>query len=387
MFMTAFGFFALLSGALQLTVPSYALRLVHRFGTHRVGWFVVTAFASLAVLHCLHPMRLLAGVGSMPDGSMDLFYALASGFLLIGMGHLETLLSERLRADIRSRIRLRTVSGRISAHKGAASVAENASEEALATGCAAAVLPGAAKNEAVRQLAGCVGWQLSNSLAIINGHADLLRQNPREPATPEQLRQLSAAAQRATHVARQLLLLGGRYPAVRQSLRLDAMLLRLQPRLQTLLGPRIVLCVNTNGVPTPILADSRLVQHVLFILAGNARDAMPHGGRLTVTLQTLEIREPRAPAGGQAVPGRYACLSLRDTGNGISPGTQERLFEPFFTTKQAGKGLGLGLASVYGALRQLSGWIELSSEPGEGTEFRLYFPSVSHTPEPVCADR
>jgi CheY-like chemotaxis protein len=149
--------------------------------------------------------------------------------------------------------------------------------------------------------------------------------------------------------------------------------------LTSTLGERIRLQAQyAPGVP-PVYADAAMIEQILVNLAMNARDAMPDGGQVTVSVAAVDVAAERAARFPEAVPGRFACLTVADTGRGMEAATLKRLFEPFFTTKEVGKGTGLGLATVYGLVKQHEGWIEAESKPGAGTTFRAYFPIAAAT--------
>jgi CheY-like chemotaxis protein len=152
--------------------------------------------------------------------------------------------------------------------------------------------------------------------------------------------------------------------------------------LDRLLGEHIRLRLVPRPNLPAVEADPSMIEQVVLNLAVNARDAMPKFGTLTITTHTIELDRLEGSRHKNAQPGRYACISVHDTGTGISAETLEHIFEPFFTTKEAGKGTGLGLATVDGILEQHKGWIEVTSIPGEGSEFRVYLPAGSGAVEP-----
>src|SRR5262249_6449922 len=147
--------------------------------------------------------------------------------------------------------------------------------------------------------------------------------------------------------------------------------------LPRLLGEDIALETSfSSGLPR-IEGDAGMLEQVVMNLAVNSRDAMPKGGKLLINTSMVEIDEAYAGQHPDARPGKFACLTVTDTGCGMDRKTMERIFEPFFSTKEVGKGTGLGLATVYGIVKQHQGWIEVTSQPGTGTTFRIYFPGVS----------
>ena len=154
--------------------------------------------------------------------------------------------------------------------------------------------------------------------------------------------------------------------------------------LPRLLGEDITLQTDFAPGLLRIEADSGMLEQVVMNLAVNSRDAMPKGGKLLISTSAVEIDEGYARQQPESRPGKFVCLSVTDTGCGMDRKTKERIFEPFFSTKEVGKGTGLGLATVYGIIKQHQGWIEVSSEPDAGTTFKVYFPAVSQKAEALA---
>jgi signal transduction histidine kinase len=153
--------------------------------------------------------------------------------------------------------------------------------------------------------------------------------------------------------------------------------------LRRLIGPEIEFEINSTSAPVKIVADYGQIEQVVLNLVVNARDAMPEGGRLEVCVDEIELDAAAAHALGDAPTGRYARLTVADTGTGMDEHTLAKLFEPFFTTKEEGKGTGLGLSIVYGIVKQSRGYITVTSKRGRGTTFTIYLPGVS-VPDPVA---
>jgi CheY-like chemotaxis protein len=145
--------------------------------------------------------------------------------------------------------------------------------------------------------------------------------------------------------------------------------------LERLLGETIKLELNAPPYIPAIQGDPGMIEQVLMNLSVNARDAMPKGGNLTISTSSLEVDQAFAATHPEARPGRFVCIRVTDTGSGMDPITMRRIFEPFFTTKEVGKGTGLGLATVYGIVKQHGGWVEVSSQPRLGTTFNVFFPA------------
>jgi two-component system, cell cycle sensor histidine kinase and response regulator CckA len=232
------------------------------------------------------------------------------------------------------------------------------------------------KMEAIGQLAGGVAHDFNNMLAIIRGHADLLLMQPDAlPAQANQsLTQIVAASQRAANLTRQLLAFSRKQAMEPRILDLNEVVKNLTRMLGRAIGEHIDLrCCYSDGLPA-VEADLCMIEQVLVNLVVNSRDAMPGGGQITITLEGVSFDGPAATANSERRAGSFVCLEVSDTGHGIDPAHLSRIFDPFFTTKPLGKGSGLGLATVYGIVKQHQGWLEVDSKPGQGSTFKAYFP-------------
>jgi PAS domain S-box-containing protein len=232
------------------------------------------------------------------------------------------------------------------------------------------------KMEAIGQLAGGVAHDFNNILTVIHGHASLLLDDEElsDPAM-KSAQQIAQAAERAAGLTRQLLTFSRRQVMQPRRLDLNEVINNMTMMLGRILGEDIALQLNYSPQPVFVQADSSMIEQVLLNLAVNARDAMPKGGQLTVRISLSEIGAKRLLYHPDARAGKFACLTVIDNGMGIAPENLRRIFEPFFTTKEVGKGTGLGLATVYGIVKQHHGWIEVESEPGRGATFRVYLPT------------
>jgi PAS domain S-box-containing protein len=235
----------------------------------------------------------------------------------------------------------------------------------------------AQKLESVGQLAAGIAHDFNNILTVIHGYSDSLIARFRgDPSTRDALTQIKNASKRAAALTRQLLTFSRKQIIQPKVLNLNAVLQNLANMLPRLLGEDIILETNyLSGLPQ-IEADTGMLEQVVMNLAVNARDAMPNGGKLSIETVALKIDQQYASNHPEARTGLFSCLTVTDTGCGMDAKTRERIFEPFFTTKEVGKGTGLGLATVYGIVKQHKGWIEVTSEPGSGTSFKIYFPAV-----------
>jgi PAS domain S-box-containing protein len=244
------------------------------------------------------------------------------------------------------------------------------------------------KMEAIGQLAGGIAHDFNNLLTGILGYADgLERELAGDPEKQEEIGEIQRAAERAAGLTRQLLAFS-RYQMSRPTgVNLSRLVTNIVPMLRRLIGEQIVVVEETTPDLSAVLGDQTQLEQVVLNLALNARDAMPRGGTLTIRTALASIDATFAP--GELAPGRHVLLEVTDTGLGMDAATLARIFEPFFTTKEFG-GTGLGLATVYGIVKQMGGTIRVDSEPNRGAIFRLYFPEThvreADKVEPVVAD-
>jgi PAS domain S-box-containing protein len=240
------------------------------------------------------------------------------------------------------------------------------------------------KMEGIGQLAGGVAHDFNNILATIIMQTELVAMTEGLPGEVEEgLRQVLTYAERAAALTRQLLLFSRRQVMQQRDLDLNETVTDLVKMLQRIIGEDVRLQLNLHPKPLITHADPGMLDQVLMNLAINARDAMPGGGRLIIETSEKMVDEEMLHVYPDLVPGRFAWLSVTDTGGGIPADILPRIFEPFFTTKEAGKGTGLGLATVFGIVRQHQGWIKVYSEMGEGTNFQIFFPATDATPEAI----
>jgi PAS domain S-box-containing protein len=230
------------------------------------------------------------------------------------------------------------------------------------------------KMEAIGQLAGGVAHDFNNILTVIHGHASLLVSAELEESALRSAQQITQAAERAAALTRQLLTFSRRQLIQPRKLDMNKIVGNMTDLLGRLLGEDVSLQLNYCPSPATVEADVGMMEQVLLNLAVNARDAMPKGGRLAVRIAIVEVNEAHVRHHPEARVGQFVCVSKSDTGSGIPPENLQRIFEPFFTTKEVGKGTGLGLATVYGIVKQHQGWIEVESTVGKGTTFRIYIP-------------
>ena len=231
------------------------------------------------------------------------------------------------------------------------------------------------KMEAIGRLAGGVAHDFNNILTVILGNASLLLEPSERPIdNREFLRQIVQAAERAANLTRQLLLFSRKQIMRPVCLDLNRSLTATTEMFRRILGENFTLEIHCDPKLAPIKADAGMIDQVLLNLVVNARDAMPEGGRLTIATTMETINASQLEISPDAVAGIYVCLSVADTGIGMNPEILPRIFDPFFTTKEVGKGTGLGLATVYGIVKQHNGWITVESKPNQGSIFRIYFP-------------
>ena len=234
------------------------------------------------------------------------------------------------------------------------------------------------KMEAIGQLASGVAHDFNNILAIIQLQAGLLKAE--QSLSPEQLDfagEIEKSAQRAADLTRQLLLFSRKQALQPRDLDLNEVVTSITKMLRRVLGEDVQMQFKFSPQPLLVHADAGMVDQILMNLTINARDAMPKGGQLIIETSAVEFDEITAAQTSPARPGSFACVSVSDTGCGIPPEILPRIFEPFFTTKEVGKGTGLGLATAFGIVQQHQGWINVHSEAGQGTTFRIYLPRLT----------
>ena len=234
------------------------------------------------------------------------------------------------------------------------------------------------KMEAVGVLAGGIAHDFNNLLSVILCYGDLtLEKLGASDPLRDDIEEMTKAASRAADLTRQLLMFSRQQVLAPRVLDLNEVLEGLEKMLQRIIGADVDLVSRRAPCPLPTRVDPSSLEQVIMNLVVNARDAMPEGGKLTLETGKVELDEEYAKLHLGVRPGPYVMLAVSDTGKGIDKATQARIFEPFFTTKEMGKGTGLGLSTVFGIVKQSGGSIWLYSEPGRGTTFKVFLPSVA----------
>jgi PAS domain S-box-containing protein len=237
--------------------------------------------------------------------------------------------------------------------------------------------------ESLGELAGGVAHDFNNLLAVISNYAAFVDEELAKPAAQvnwasarDDVRQIEQAAERASDLTHQLLAFARRDVVQPRPLNLNEVITSVRQMLVRTLGGHVMLKTELAPELCPVLADPGQIEQILVNLAVNARDAMPAGGTLMVTTAVADVDAEHPASLAGLAPGRYACLTVADTGAGMTKEVLDHAFEPFFTTKPKGQGTGLGLATVYGIIMQARGHVQVGSEPGSGTTFTILLPAT-----------
>ena len=241
----------------------------------------------------------------------------------------------------------------------------------------------AQKMEAVGRLAGGMAHDFNNLLTVINGYSQIMLGLLRkDDPLRHHLVEVVAAGDRAAALTRQLLAFSRKEVLIPVTVELNALVMDLERMLGRLLGEDVQLGTQLDPNLWPVRADTSQLEQVIMNLAVNARDAMPRGGKLAIETHNVTLEAGHRSLRGPAKPGDYVLVTVADSGSGMDAATKARLFEPFFTTKGPGQGTGLGLATVYGIVERSGGFIDVESELGRGTTFRIYLPRDRGKPAP-----
>ena len=243
------------------------------------------------------------------------------------------------------------------------------------------------KMEAIGQLAAGVAHDFNNILTVIQGHADLLLHSPKvTPETEKPLLQICQASERAGKLIKQLLMFSRKQVLQLRFVDVNEIISNVSKMLQRLLGEHVQFDFIQGQNLAPLYADGGMIEQILLNLSINARDAMPGGGRLIISTAQVVLEPMASILNPEARPGNFICLSVKDTGCGMDHATLHHLFEPFFTTKETGKGTGLGLATVYGIVKQHQGWIVVDSQLNAGSTFSIFLPSAARETATVAPE-
>ncbi len=237
------------------------------------------------------------------------------------------------------------------------------------------------KMEAIEILAGGLAHHFNNLMTVVIGYSELLLHNldDHDPRRRD-LEAIRQSGEQAALLTRQLLAFNCKQTLRPQVLDLNATVAEAEKILRSLISEEVELVIVPEPELAWVKADLVQIEQVIVNLATNARDAMPQGGQLTIKIENVTLDEEHCRVIPEARPGQFVCLSVTDTGVGMDEEVLKHLFEPFFSTKEVGQGTGLGLAVVHGIVQQHEGWIDVRSEPGRGSTFKVYLPALSEKP-------
>jgi PAS domain S-box-containing protein len=373
--------------ALRESEAQYRSLVEHAmFGIYRSspeGRFLAVNPALVAMLGYDSAGELLAvplvEVFADPSGRADLVRRIAEQGRVAGA---EAIWKQKGGGQIRVRLSGRVTEGRDANRAGYEVIVEDITEQHRLQ----AQLDQAHKMEAIGRLAGGVAHDFNNMLTVILGYSELLtEQIGRDKPLGRDLMEIQAAAERAAALTRQLLAFSRKQVLAVTTVDLSDIARTIEPMLRRLLGAPITIETVLADDLHPVMGDVMQLEHLLVNLSVNARDAMPKGGVLTIATGNATLDEAFVSRNPGAKPGEYATLSVTDTGIGMHPEVQKSIFEPFFTTKEQGKGTGLGLAAVYGTVKQLGGYIRVESQLDHGSKFTIYLPKTEQpVPEPAA---
>jgi len=241
------------------------------------------------------------------------------------------------------------------------------------------------KMEAIGRLAGGIAHDFNNLLTTIRGYGELLLLREQSEVARSELLEILAATDRAADLTQQLLAFSRRQALNPGPLRLDQFVISTEQMLRRVIGEDIQLVTSIGDDVGHVFIDRSQMEQVLLNLVVNARDAMPTGGTLRISVASVAVAAPHHDVRHAPLPGRHVCISVADTGSGMDAETAARIFEPFFTTKEAGRGTGLGLAIVYGIVQEIGGMIDVDTHVGRGTVFRVFLPEIPEPPSGTSA--
>jgi len=247
----------------------------------------------------------------------------------------------------------------------------------------------AQRMEAIGRLAGGIAHDFNNLLAAIQGHAELamVLSSDKDSLTFKNINQIQRACIKATNLIRQLLLFSRKQPMHFAPVNLNKIIAGLLKIVKRVIGENVIIETELPPDIMYINADEGNMEQVIMNLVVNAKDAMPEGGTIVIRTKNVTLDDNACKYRPEAYPGEFVCLEISDTGMGMDRDTLEHIFEPFFTTKEIGKGTGLGLSVVYGIVKEHKGWIEVQSEIGKGSIFKIYFPAISKLERTISEDK